>query len=249
MKTVMEAFSAQAEQPDLFASWQEELQLRRRLRQTDAWQEVKIGTRAEYEFLQRGLFYSRQRDIFFAILLNNLADQAVLALVRDSGPGVVTGLLNYLPRYVNEQHPPAASLGFLIHLFQDDYRPVYTSLVETLDAEQSAYLMARTGNRNLRRMLKEQLERIKAAQSAGQAEQPVLEQIRPPWPTIHGDKIELLAAAAAVLNPQPDANPADENSLYRWDNLVEGAELLWRAGLLADCIALLNRMILDASPS
>jgi hypothetical protein len=64
MKTVIEAFSAQAGQPDLFAYWQEELQLRRRLRQTDSWQEVKIGTRAEYEFLQRGLCYGPQRDIF-----------------------------------------------------------------------------------------------------------------------------------------------------------------------------------------
>ena len=245
MKTVIEAFSAQAGQPDLFAYWQEELQLRRRLRQTDSWQEVKIGTRAEYEFLQRGLCYGPQRDIFFAILLNNLADQSVLALVRDSDPGVVTGLLDYTALYLNKQHPPSASLGFLIHLFQDGYRSQYTRLLKALDAEQCAYLMARTGNRNLRRMLKEQLERIKDDKSEGIADQPVPERISPPWPTIHGDKIELLAAAAVVLKPQQDTRPVDDHVVSRWDDLVEGAELLWRAGLLADCIALLNRIILD----
>lgn len=244
MKTVIEAFSAQAEQPDVFANWQEELQLRRRLRQTDSWQGVKVGTRAEYEFLQRGLFYGPQRDIFFAILFNNLADPSVLAHLRDSDPDLVTGFLDYLALYIKEQHTPAASLGFLIHLFQDGYRSQYTRLLKALNAEQCAYLMARTGNLDLRRMLKEHLEQIKDDKSEATADQPVLERISHPWPTIHGDKIELLAAAAAVLKPRQDTKPADDNSVSRWDNLVEGAELLWRAGLLADCIALLSRMIL-----
>ena len=97
MKTIMKAFSTLAEQPDVFACWQEELQLRRRLRRSDAWQEVKIGTRTEYEFLQRSLFYGPQRDIFFAILINNLADQSVLALLRTSDPGVVTGFMIIWP--------------------------------------------------------------------------------------------------------------------------------------------------------
>lgn len=245
MKTIMKAFSTLAEQPDVFACWQEELQLRRRLRRSDAWQEVKIGTRTEYEFLQRSLFYGPQRDIFFAILINNLADQSVLSLLRDSDPGVVTGFMDYLANYIEKQHPPAASLGFLIHLYQDGYQPRYMRLIKVMDAQQCTYLMARTGNRDLRRMLKEHLERIKDGKSGGIADQSARGRISQPWPTIHGDKIELLAEAAKVLKRKQDSQPNNDNSDSRWDNLAEGAELLWQAGLLTDCIALLNRMIQD----
>lgn len=246
MRALIESFAARTAQPDLFATWQEELNLRRRLREADQWQQVSIGTRAEYDFLHRALFHGKQRNIFFAIIYGNMSDQNVLTLLRESPPEVVTGFLDYVSALLSEQHPPGASLVFLVHIFQDDYRPQYARLIEALRADQCAHLLARTGNRNLRRMLKEHLERIKHDESEGTAGRPGIERISHPWATFHGDKIELLAAAAAVLKTNRPLGRLQDSNDYCLDNLLEGAELLFRAGLLADCIGLLSRVILDA---
>ncbi|MEQ8201459.1 MAG: hypothetical protein ABRQ24_08585 [Syntrophomonadaceae bacterium] len=244
MQAIIEAFTARAGEPGLFAYWQEELQLRRRLREAGQGQEVTIGTEAEYNFLLRSLFFSH-RDIFFAILYGNMADQSVLTLLLQSPPGVITGFLDYMTDYISEQHPPAPSLGFLIHIFKDDFQPQYGRLLQAMDAEQCAYLMMRTGNRDLRRMFKQQLERIKGTQPGSANNQPALERMDHQWPTIHGEKTELLAAAAAVLNSSRHPSPVQDGRRSRLEDLIEGAELLLRAGLLADGIGLLNQVILD----
>lgn len=245
MHTILDAFSATPTGPDLFEYWQQELQLRHRLGDSVNGPAVRIGDQAQFDFLRRGLFYSPQRDVFFTILLSNMSDPAVVTLVLEAAPFVTAPYLDYVRAQIAKKPLPASSLGFLINIFKDQYRPQYERLIQTMDSQQCGYLLARTGNRQLRQMLKARLVEFKGDAPPGPralagGDQPALA-----WPTRHGDKIELLAAAATLLQGLEGNGSAPLPGELEPETVLDGAELLFRAGLLPDCMALLSRMVLD----
>ncbi len=244
MHTIMETLAAGPVEQDLFGYWRKELELRRMLKDALDGPTVHIENQAQFDFLRRGLFYGPHQDSFFNVLWRNMAEPAVITMVMDSSPSVVVQYLDYLTIHMTDQHRPAPSLRFLINLYNEHWQPQYARLIQTLDAEQCGYLVSRTGNGDLRRMLKDRLEKIKdhAAHNEPMTgdKQPVTA-----WPSIHGDKVELLSAAATVLQGWDQAGAVPNQSLARVETLMDGAELLFRAGLLSDCMAVLNRMFSD----
>lgn len=244
MHIIMETLATGPAEQDLFGYWRKELDLRRMLKDAGDGLAVRIENRAQFDFLRRGLFYGSHQDSFFKILWSNMAEPVVITLMLESYPPVTGQYLDYIARHMADLHPPAPSLRFLINLYDEDLRPQFARLIETLDGEQCIYLVTRTGNKYLRRMLKDRLEKIKDHTANNE---PMIGDNQPvsAWPSIHGDKTELLSAAIAVLQRWDWIGAVPDQDLMRVEIIVDGAGLLFRAGLLSDCMAVLNRMLSD----
>ncbi|MDD4802143.1 MAG: hypothetical protein PHF24_04270, partial [Syntrophomonas sp.] len=215
---------------DLFHLWQDEYKLRTTLRNVSAaGGSVEIKSREEYYFFKRSLYYNNPAN-FFIILFKNMHHMPVLNCVLESGPAFKTDFFYYLLTYILEQRPPAPDLLFLINIYQDNLHSFFEEVVDVMDDELCSYLLPRTIKKPLRKVLKARKNRL-SEQARGKSEdllQPVYANNE--YPTIFGDKIQIITSAINLLKSE------HSDSL---DSLLDGAEMLFKAGLLTDCLAVL----------
>jgi len=244
MQTIIKKFNDSLGQENLFNFWQNELILRHQIRTTVTECEgVIIENTEEFNFIKRSLYYSDNKDEFFKILYRNMNSLIVINCVLEASPGLATEFLQFLAYYIYSQKPPAKDLQFLINMYRKELQSEFTAVINTMDDTLCAYLMARTTNSELRELLKSR--QVQIAKESTHQHYGLVDSHRPngEYPTVYGDKIQLLADAIKAFKTSQSydlASPLNNESI---EALLDGADLLFRAGLLADCLAVLADIV------
>jgi len=244
MQEIINEFNVAMSGEDIFLAWHNELRLRQQLRTNAAEDLIRIETNEEFKFLQRCLYYGPEKDLFFKILYQNIASLTILNCTLQAPPDLISGFFNFLADNIVAYKPPARDLQFLLNMFREEFRPNFVDIINNMDTELCAHLLARTSNKELRKLFKhrqkhissdKQLEHYGLIDRLGSSKK---------YPTIFGDKIEIMAAAANVLKFAQNFNlsttPLNRESVKV---LLDSADMLFRAGLLADCLAILTKMV------
>ncbi|MDD4172470.1 MAG: hypothetical protein PHQ94_09550, partial [Syntrophomonas sp.] len=241
MQTIINKFNVSSSGEDLFLFWQDEFQLRQQIRVAADRERVRLEGSEEFDFLKRCLYYGPKKEIFFAILYQNMASLPILNRVREAPLTFIIEFLRFIAGHILNQNPPARDLQFLINMYREEFRPYYIELLSAMDTDLCAHLLFRTSNNNLRDLLKARQDQISKEYNFKHYGLIDASLSKYDYPTIYGDKIQLMAAAAQTLKAgQLQTSPLGRDTIKI---LLDGADLLFRAGLLADCLALLARML------
>lgn len=143
----------------LFDIWQQELAERHQIRYSELNPaDMVINQPEEAELLVRAWFYNgRSRDLYIA-LFHNLHKMAIIKWLVQSPAAMIQGFLQFLPGYILIYRPRPVQLQFLIHLYSDDLAAYYPAIAKSLDKESCKYLLSRSANASLRRLLKTALQ-------------------------------------------------------------------------------------------
>ncbi len=235
MQSIINEFNKTLSNDDLFQTWQDEIQLRSEIRTTPiTWEGVQIESAEEFNFIKRSLYYGNKPVEFFMILFRNMNKLPILNCVMESTPAFKVDFLHSLINYILYQKPQSQDLLFLINMYQEGLYSTFEEVIGAMDNELCNYLLPRTTNKNLRKLI-----RVRQAQLAEQEQQSHYDLIKPlnptnDYPTIYGDKIQIIADAIKHLKTK---HPESIESL------LDGAEMLFRAGLLTDCLAILMELV------
>ncbi|HPT69187.1 MAG TPA: hypothetical protein PKW50_03515 [Syntrophomonas sp.] len=222
---------------DLFSFWRDEVQLKKELRQDlSGYRELKIQSKSQYVFLRQSLAYGEYKPVFMQILFLNM-DSPTVQNELLQGPIQLCGeFLRCLPQTITAENPSPQSLQFLINLYRDEFKNFYEDILAVLGYEACDYLLERTANNNLRKMLKSRCTQLHQQQS--EIHHGLLQSTPGNHPTIFGDKIDLLKQTVRLLTFTPETSP--ENLFISLTKYLEAAEQLYLLGLLNECLALLQ---------
>lgn len=244
MQELINEFNVAMSDKDIFLAWQNEMRLRQQIRTNAGREMIRIETSDEFKFLQRCLFYGPEQDVFFDIVYRNIASLTILNCTLQASPDLISGFFDYLARNIVAFKPPARDLQFLLTMYREEFRPYFIEIINNMDAELCGHLLARTSNKDLRKLLKhgqEHTTRDERPEHYGLIDRAVpLDK----YPTIFGDKIQIMAAAVNALTAGQNYNlsstPLNRESV---NTLLDSADMLFRAGLLSDCLAILTKMV------
>ncbi|PKM77263.1 MAG: hypothetical protein CVU90_08125 [Firmicutes bacterium HGW-Firmicutes-15] len=235
MQTVINEFNKTLAHEDLFGSWKDEIRLRSEIRTASvAWEGVQIDNAEAFGFIKRSLYYGNKPVEFFMILFQNMHNQTILNCVLESTPAFKVNFLHSLTNYILDQKPQSKDLLFLINMYQEELYSSFAEVIGAMDNELCSYLLPRTTNKALRKLIKSRQTQI--AKQSQQVHYGLIDPLHPnnDYPTIYGDKIQIMAEAITYFKAsRHESIPA----------LLDGAELLYRAGLLTDCLAILTEMV------
>lgn len=242
MQTIINKFNISLSGEDLYLCWQDELRLRQQLRVAEDWEGVYIESSEEFHFLKRCLYFGSRKEVFFTIVYHNISSLPILNCVLGAPFTFITDFLHFIADNILMQNSPARDLHFLINMYRDEFRSDYTELIKAMDDELCAHLLARTSNDTLRELFKARQSQIMLDQDSKDYGLVDFALSRNDYPTIYGDKIELMAKAAKTLQAChiPDSTTPLTPAAIKM--LLDGVDLLFRAGLLGDCLALLARI-------
>lgn len=235
MQTIINEFNKTLSHEDLFCAWQDELQLRGEMRTACAdWEALLIENAEEFNFIKRSLYYGNRPAEFFIILFRNMRSLPILNCVLESSPAFRADFLCFLTDFILHHKPQPQDLLFIINMYQEGLHSHFAEVIGAMDNELCSYLLARTTNQALRQLIKvRQTQLVKQVQ---QVHYGLIDPLHPNnnYPTIYGDKIQIMAEAIIYLQAQ------HHESI---ESLLSGAEMLFRAGLLTDCLAILAQML------
>jgi hypothetical protein len=244
MRTILQELNDSLAQEDLFLNWKNELQLRKHLRAAPyAVEGLLIESDADFDFLKRSLYYSDHKELFLELLYYNRDSQTVLDCLGKAPAILATEFLAFIRDSILVRKPLARDLQFLINLYREDFNPDFAALIDAMDADLCAHLMARTSNNTLRELLQHR----QAALSGGDKIEPYglteSRSSRNDYPTLFGDKIELMAAAVKSLQNSQDLIATAPLNGKTIAALLQGAEMLFRSGLITDCLSLVAELL------
>ncbi|HRW12744.1 MAG TPA: hypothetical protein P5549_06425 [Syntrophomonas sp.] len=220
---------------DLFTFWQEEVQLRKELRQARCeYRELAIESKEQYDFLRLGLAYGGHRTAFLQILFYNMDSQTVQNQLLQGPLPLYQAFLRFLPRIITAEKPSSQRLQFLISLYREDFAQEYQEILANLEEEHCKYLLDRTANQSLRTMLKD--KNAQHHQQRTQSHYGLLYRPTPSCPTLFGDKTALLKQTVQRLATPPIDHR--ENLFLALGYDLESAEQLFMLGMLEECLAL-----------
>lgn len=220
---------------DLFADWEQELVLRHQIRASSA-DDLKpsIGSEKELEILWRALYFSGRKDMFWSILFENLHLSLVLNwLTADDNR--LDQFLAYLPSYFTGKKPEHKRLLHLVNLFAEKFLDRFRAIAAILDAEACSYLVSRSANPQFRMLMNQRLHFLQEKRSAFfyGLDEPIMSTS---YLSLYGDKIKLLEYGLELLQVALEDDYGQNN---RFNLKVEAAETFFRAGMVADSLALL----------
>lgn len=248
MQNIINEFNTVLTGENLFSCWQHELNLRQQLRAATDWYRVRIENNQELDFLKRSLYWGSGRQIFFSIIYQNISSLPVLDYMRQAPAELTQEFLQFIAQDILPQKPTLRELDFLISMYKENLRPAYIELVQAMDGELCHYFMARTGNDDLRQILKLRQDQITLEHSNEHygllAPTPRAHE----YPTIFGDKIRILSMAIETLRDDKKTTlrslsdaTGEPSSCHR--HTADGADLLFKAGLLSDCLITLSSFL------
>ena len=223
---------------DLFTFWQNEVQLRKELRRDlSEYRELKIQSKEQYDFLRLSLAYGEHRPVFLHILFYNMDSLAVQSELLQGPMHLSQEFLRFLPRMIAAENLSPQRLQFLINLYREEFADQYQEILAALGEDQCKYLLDRTANQSLRKMLKDKYSQHHQ-QRSGIHYGLVHEQSSNSYPSVFGDKADLLKQAVQQLT----FTPADhtENLFLVLDLYLEVTEQLYMLGMLNEGLALLH---------
>jgi len=249
MRVIIDEFNDALAQEDVFHFWQDELRLRQAGRTAVIQPEAcLLNSREEFYFIKRSLYYGDKKDDFFTIVYRNMHNISVINCLQESPPNFIASFLKYIKDDILPRHPLPQDLVFLINMYRDDLHPYFEDLINAMDDQLCTHLISRTGNLALRDLFSTRQTRI--AQDNRQDHYGLTK--LGPWnrdfPTIYGDKIKLMAAAITSLKKGQILQAAEPMSFSYWPALIEGSDLLFKAGLLADSLSIIAELIATPRP-
>lgn len=240
MQTILEKLKT-LPQENLFLYWQKELELKKDLRQhlCEYWQ-VQIEDEVQFNFLKHSLAYTGHKQTFFSIVFLNMNSLQVQSALLAESQGLVQDFLHSLPGLIMQEKRAPRNLQFLINIYREDFMPYYTDILQVLKLEDCEYLLERTANKTLRKLLKDrQTELITLSQDEYYGLNNLADK-HFAYPGLYGDKIGIIKQALANIQTCSHKNHVNPDETGRSEALLETAQLLFSAGLLGDSLALLR---------
>lgn len=239
MQVQLDQFAKAYKNEDIFLFWEEEVELRRTLRQ-QALPDYALHLKEieDVDFLFRSLYFSGRKNEFFGLLFQSLQQMPVLNWLTGMPAWLKEDFLAFIPWHIdNIKAAPEELLG-LIRIYLEDYHQAFLHIVNVFNLEACNYLLPRTANPVLRRMIAERQKYLLSAR--GEYSYGILDSIKGlPYPTLFGDKLVLLHQAVDLLHQCNPCNFRDPYSAGRFELLLQCGELMLRAGMIEDCLAFL----------
>jgi hypothetical protein len=222
---------------DLFSFWRSEVQLKKDLRKNlSGCRDFKIQSESQYVFLRQSLAYGEYKPIFMQILFFNMDSLAVQNELLHGPWQLCEDFLRSLPQIIKLEKPLPHSLQFLINLYRDECKDCYENILAVLGYEECDYLLERTANNDLRKMLRSRCTQLHQQQS--EIHHGLLHSTAGNHATIFGDKLDLLKQTIRILSFTPETKP--ENLFIYLSRYLEAAEQLFMLGMLNESLALLQ---------
>jgi|GEM_PF-627832 len=240
MQLLLDQFNQAARYEDLFLFWEKEVDLRHLLRISESADgPLQLSEAEDIDFIFRALFFSGQKNQFYVVLFDNLQKMAVLTWFNRAPEWIKSGFWAFLPWHIDNIKPQPPDLMGLIRIYHEEYQSSFLPIVNVFSLEACNYLLPRTANAGFRRMIQTRQKFLLTSQ--GEYTYGILNDNSKglPYPTIFGDKLVLLRQAADLLQQSHPANFREPYGAERFKLLLQCGELMFRCGLLEDCLAFL----------
>lgn len=240
MQLLLDQLNETTQSEDLFIFWEQEVDLRNLLRISKPnGTQLQIRGPEEIDFLFRALYFSGQKNQFYAILFENMQQLPVLSWFNQAPEWLKSEFLSILPWYLDSTKAPPSALLSLIRIYHDEYQAAFLPIVNILSLEACNYLMPRTANTSLRKMIQTRQRFLQTAR--GENTYGIVSDNSKglPYPTIFGDKLMLLRQAVELLQKSNPVNFREPYGTERFKILLQCGEFMFRAGLLEDSLAFL----------
>lgn len=238
MTDIIDEFNQIGQKNDLFLFWEKELELRARLRE-EPIADVAVDNPEAYNFLLRTLYYTGNRNRFMQILYANMHNINAVNCLIDSDSEILYDFLSYLPFYILTAYPKPDELMFLITIYNHSLKEYFLKIVNVLNLETCDHLLPRTGNSELRKLIRDRktmLDQHKSKMGYGLIRGKIKSEF---FPTIYGDKLNLLMEAVEYIQDSSAANFPEPYSFERTNYLLATIEIIFSTGLVEDSLAIL----------
>ena len=224
---------------DVFAFWGRELEGRKKLRNlVSRGVDVRPGAEKEVlDFLFRTFALAEERSLLFRVLGEHSDRMAVIRWLGDRSEG-------FRSRFVQELagmwlHEKSRSrLDLLINMYTPGLNEAYRRLLGRLDGEDMDYLVSRTANPELRRLVRQAKEKMEARVRQSRLGVAVEEAREPGLDCIFGNKAELAKTVLATLEQADAALYHHPYQAQRFLALCESCLKLFQMGWIADSLIL-----------
>lgn len=219
------------ESSDLFDYWHKELEIRHQFRKEyNINYFVKLENREQIDFLYRSLYLVNQQDSFFTLIIPSLNKAFALNWIKTAPPHLIINFLEFLPMYILRLNPEIEKLLFLVHIYHTEFDPYFTTIINLFTNEECQYLINKTANQDLRKLIRARQKNIELEQKD------ILYNIElnSSLSTLHGDKSQLLAQAINNLH-----NNFTTNTYAYFSHLLTTIEQVFAIGLVNDALLLL----------
>ncbi|MGE5390760.1 MAG: hypothetical protein ACM3PE_06805, partial [Deltaproteobacteria bacterium] len=233
MQLLVDQFNETAQGDDLFLFWEKEVELRHLLRISDPdGGQLQLREAEEVDFLFRSLYFSGQKNHFYALLFENLQKLPVLNWFNRAPEWLKNDFLAFLPWHIDSIKAQPPDLTGLIRIYNDENQQSFLPIVNIFNLETCNYLLPRTANAGFRRIIQARQKLLQTAR--GEYTYGIINEHSKgqPYPTIFGDKLVLLRQAVDLLQR---SNPVYFHEPYgaeRFKTLLQCSELMFRGGLL-----------------
>jgi len=229
----------QAKSNNIYDMWRKELSLRYLIRESDNdGDNILISNHSELNFLYRSLYFWGRKVDFFNILLRNLHKMQVLKWIREAPSFLLDDFWVYLPWYIDNKQRTPEKLQFIVNLYNSDYHEAFKPVINILDLECCSYLLSRTANPELRKLLQNResdllIKHKKKLYDFDNSKKTAS------YPTIYGERIENILETIKLLQKGSLHNYNDPYCSERFRIHLEAGDMLFRCGMVEDCLALL----------
>lgn len=240
MQEVIEKYKQIIKTDDVFNLWEQELSLRNQARVRHSGNSaVRVDTAEELDFLLRSLYFGKKRNDFLEILFYSLDKMPVITWLISSPSWFMNEFLVFIPWLIIDKRPQPADLQFLVNIYQKEYVYAFKLIVNVLDLETCDYLLSRSANPELRNLIKNRksllLENKKNLYYGFINYSANL----PSYPTIFGDKIDLIIRALELLKNGMNNNFRSPYGAKRFHTLLQACDLIFQCGLIEDSLVIL----------
>ncbi len=236
MQEILEQVKTLKETDELFLMWEQELDLRHTMRKRSV-SSLSLSGDEDLDFLFRSFFWTQKYD-FFELLFKHLHLSPVLNWLSKAPGWLAREFLAFLPWYIDSIETTPRQLQFLIALYRDEFYDDFLHLVNILNLESCDYLLPKTANPALRTLLKSRKNNLQAmivSKRYGELGQNKTMESH----GMFGDKMILLRQAVILLDKISPSHFHDPYNARRFELLLGTAEIIFRAGLIEDCLAFL----------
>lgn len=244
MQDILEQYRDISENIELFGFWEQELLLRRALRQTPLTVPVMVDSKEGVNLLYRSLYFTRRKFDFFKILFTNLRFLPVIQWLVSAPTGVINDFWQFLPWYILNYQVKPGELEFIARIYKDEYTPAVMPIINILDEDHILHLLSKTANPSLRQLLKDRQTKIRELRLESYYGLEEWDK-KSDYPTLYGDKVKLIRQTVAILQDSSADRFRDPYAAERFLLQIEAAELVFKCGLLEDSLAFLLEIYSD----
>jgi len=239
LKDIVKSVASIGPNEDIFAYWSRELEGRKRVRSL-----ISKGARLELEidrdvldFLFRVLCLSQSQRLLYRVLWDYSDQMAVIRWLGDRSEGFRLRFLQQLAE-LWPQKDGRGRRDFLINIYTPALTDAYRRLLAGFDSKDIDYLISRTANPELRRLLREEKEKIEIRARESRLGVAIHKVRARGLDCIFGNKTEL---AKSLLSSLEQAEAELYEHPYRVDRLLKLCECcvrLFELGWIEDSLVL-----------